>query len=70
MRNVSLAFYIFENSVDPDEMQHDAAFYQVYNVCKGIKDHHSEEYKQLEKYNLTPLDVYSRLSQVNCTKNY
>ena len=28
----------FANSEDPDEMQHNASFHQVYTICKGKID--------------------------------
>ena len=34
----------FANSEDPDEMQHNAAFHQVYTVFQGKKDLQTKEY--------------------------
>ena len=56
----------FANSEDPDEMLQHAAFHQstlfvkVKNILKQ-KIH-------FFKYNLTPLDMYNRLSKVYCIK--
>ena len=52
----------FANSEDPDEMQHNAAFYLgqhcLYFRQKTI----------FENYNLTSLDMYNGLSKVYCIK--
>ena len=53
----------FANSEDPDEMQHHAAI-GVYTVCKSRNNHLKKNMLSFENYNLTPLDMYNRLSQV------
>ena len=53
----------FTNSEHPDEMLHNAAFHQGLH-CYGKKNLHTKNSKTFENYNLTPLDVYNRLSQV------
>ena len=42
-------------------------FIRVYTVCKGKKDLQTKKYI-LFNFNLTPLDIYNGLSQVNCFK--
>ena len=39
-------------------------FIRVYTVCKGKTDLQTIEDKKFENYNLTPFDMYNRLSQV------
>ena len=43
--------------------------FQTVYTCKGKNDHQTKEYTfQKKKDNLTPLDMYNRLSQVHCIK--
>ena len=51
-------------------MQHHAAFHQGLHCLKKVnKDPQTKEYNFfLEKYDLTPLDMYNGLSQVYCIK--
>ena len=61
----------FANNVDPDEMQHYAAFHATFHQgqhCKGKKDLQIKEYNFFLNYNLTPLDMYNGLSQVYSIK--
>ena len=46
-------------------MQSFAAFDQGLH-CKGINDLQTKEYNTFENYNMTPLNMYNRLSQVYC----
>ena len=41
----------------------------VYTVCKGKRNLQTKEYNIFENYNLTPLDMYTGLSQVYCIKS-
>ena len=43
-------------------------FIRVYTVCKGKKDIQKKESFFFFNYNLTPLDIYNRLSKVYCIK--
>ena len=58
----------FTNIEDPDEMQHNAAFHQVYTVCKDKKYIQTNITIFLENYSLTSLDMYNGLSQVYSIK--
>ena len=58
----------FENSEDPDEMQHNAAFHQGLHCLIGKKDFQTKEFNIFFNYNLTPLDMYKRLSHVYRTR--
>ena len=58
----------FANSEDSGEMQHIAAFYQGLHCLLNLERLQTKEYNIFENYNLTPLDLYNRLSQVYCIK--
>ena len=51
----------FANTEDPDEMQHNAAFHQGLH-CFKVKKIFRQNNISFENYNLTPLDMYNRLS--------
>ena len=55
----------FTNIDDSDVMPHDAAFHQGLHCFNSRKDLQAYEYNNyvFEKYNLTPLITYNRLSQ-------
>ena len=55
----------FTNSEAPDEMQH---FIRVYTVCLCKTDLQTKEYNTFLSYNLTPLDLYNGISQVDHIK--
>ena len=42
-----------------------SAFHQELH-CKGTNDRQTKEYNNFENYNMTPLNMYNRLSQVYC----
>ena len=52
------------NSVDPDEIPHNAAFHQSTLFVKVKKIFRHKNTIFLENYNPTPLDMYNGLSQV------
>ena len=41
--------FFFQNSEDPDEMQHNVLFIRVYTVCKGKTYFQTKEYNIFQK---------------------
>ena len=63
----------FANSEDPDEMPHNAAFHQGYTLFVKEKiDVQTKNktilFRNVYNYNLPPLDICNRQSQVYCNK--
>ena len=58
----------FTNSEDPDEMPHNAAFHQGFHCLLKLKRSSDKKYIFFFNYNLTPLDMYNGLSQIDCIK--
>ena len=56
------------DSLDLDEMPHNVAFHQGLNCLQVKKIFRQENTMLFLNYNLTPIDVYNGLSQVNCIK--
>ena len=57
----------FANSEGPDEMQHNAAFYQGLH-CQSKKRSSVIKKLYLKNYNLTPLDIYNGSSKFIVSK--